>query len=105
MAKKSRPAVRGGKRQGKAKIMDAQVVETPSTSNERGPRKVLILDRPDGSGYIVMLDVPGTKQYVLQVPPESGRRMMMDVFKVVVKYGVEYGAPITSTGIAGGRKY
>jgi hypothetical protein len=65
----------------------------------------LILDRPDGSGYIVMLDVPGTKQYILQVPPEEGMKMMMDVFRVVVKYGVEHGKPVFSQGVAGGRKY
>ena len=105
MPKKSRrPAVRGGKHKGRAKVMDAQV-ETTSSTPEHGPRKVLILDRPDGSGYIVMLDVPGTRQYTLQMPPEAGHRMMMEVFKVVVKYGVEHGAPIATAGIVGGRKY
>jgi hypothetical protein len=89
-------------------MKDAQVETagaTPSSSEGHGPRKVLVLDRPDGSGYIVMLDVPGTKQYMLNVPPEPGRRMMMDIFKVVVRYGVEHGSPLVSAGVAGGRKF
>ena len=106
MAKKqTRQPKTGQGHRGKAKMMPAQVEEATSSTSERGPRKVLILDRPDGSGYTVMLDVPSMKQYTMQVPADVGAKMMLEVFRIVVKYGVEHGSPIATAGVMGGRKY
>lgn len=69
------------------------------------PRKLLVLERPDKTGFIVMIALEGMKQYSLQMPNEQGGQMMLDIFQTVLKYGVKHGKPFVQAAVAGGRRY